>query len=148
MGDIADAHIDEMMEQEAARGTGAMIDPERDPQVPDAVKGKPHKNEDVRYGIRLAASVADEYNGCTSHTYKLGDCILSKLNLLPKEKIRPNTRCLQLPAVDVEKLKAFVQNVADNYDCDADAHRYGTPCRVCWAKAVLDQHLHAEGGGE
>ncbi len=37
VGDIADDQIDDMMQQEAARGTGADIDPERDMQPSDEI---------------------------------------------------------------------------------------------------------------
>lgn len=41
---------------------------------------------------------------------------------------------------DNEKLRdliAFVQDIATNYDCDADGHKYGTYCRRCEAARIL-----------
>lgn len=37
----------------------------------------------------------------------------------------------------IEQLVNFAQNIANNYDHDADAHRYITPCRVCEAERLL-----------
>lgn len=44
---------------------------------------------------------------------------------------------------DLEKLRVLLREAretlrdfAENYDCDSDAHRYGTTCRACDAKAV------------
>lgn len=37
------------------------------------------------------------------------------------------------------RLVAFAKDVRDNFDCDADAHRYGTMCRCCEAGAVLSE---------
>jgi len=41
-----------------------------------------------RYGIRLAASVAEDYDALSAHPYRVSDCILGKLNLIPKGRIR------------------------------------------------------------
>lgn len=40
-------------------------------------------------GAEAAASVADDYNRSTIHDYRLGDCILGKMNIR-KTKIRKN----------------------------------------------------------
>lgn len=37
----------------------------------------------------------------------------------------------------IQELESFVTNVSDNYDCDNDAHRYGTICRSCEASKLL-----------
>lgn len=47
-------------------------------------------------GVRHAAEIADTYNSSTTHPYMLGDCILSKLNLLPKKKIRKNDKKIKV----------------------------------------------------
>jgi hypothetical protein len=38
------------------------------------------KKEAFKKGVRHAAEIADTYNSSTSHPYRLGDCILGKLN--------------------------------------------------------------------
>jgi len=43
-------------------------------------------------GVIVAAELADEYNGETSHPWRLGDCILFKLNLITKPMVRRNRR--------------------------------------------------------
>lgn len=52
------------------------------------------KRFDLEYerGVRAAADVAAQYNGSTTHDYRLDDCILAKLNLATraprKNKVR------------------------------------------------------------
>lgn len=43
-----------------------------------------------KYGISVAAELASEYDTSSIHPYRLQDCILAKLNLLPKGRIRKN----------------------------------------------------------
>jgi hypothetical protein len=43
-----------------------------------------------RYGIFIAAELASQYDSSSSHPYKLQDCIMGKLNMLPKRKVRKN----------------------------------------------------------
>ena len=49
-----------------------------------------------------------------------------------------NARIAHLQA-ERDRLRDFIRNVADNYDCDEDAHTYNTGCRVCDARAILDK---------
>ena len=37
----------------------------------------------------------------------------------------------------VTSLVELAENVYSGYDCDSDAHKYGTPCRKCMAEDVL-----------
>ena len=41
-------------------------------------------------GVLVAADLAEQYNGATAHPYRLGDCILLKLNLITKPMVRKN----------------------------------------------------------
>lgn len=50
---------------------------------------KPAMTIEFRRGARAAADVADAYNASTSHSHRLGDCVLAKLNLT-KRKPRRN----------------------------------------------------------
>lgn len=50
-----------------------------------------------RAGVQAAAHIADEYNGSTTHDYRLGDCILGKLNAVARAKPRKNERRIQDP---------------------------------------------------
>lgn len=36
-----------------------------------------------------------------------------------------------------KELEAVMRVIAEGFDCDTDAHRYGTFCRVCEAKKIL-----------
>ena len=51
-----------------------------------------------RYGILVAAELASTYDGSSLHPYKLGDCILGKLNLL-KGKPRKNENGAMIEAI-------------------------------------------------
>ncbi len=57
------------------------------------VRGDAESSEFAR-GAAVAASLADEYNGSTTHRHRLGDCILGKLNLRPGQP-RKNARRLR-----------------------------------------------------
>lgn len=39
----------------------------------------------------------------------------------------------------LQRAEAFAYDVRDNYDCDPDAHKYGTTCRCCEAAKVLEK---------
>lgn len=39
------------------------------------------------------------------------------------------------------ELLSFAIYVRDNYECDSDAHKYGTPCRCCDAATVIAKAL-------
>jgi len=43
----------------------------------------------------------------------------------------------------IRQLEQFIRNVRDNYDCDSDGHKYNTGCRVCEAKALLENPASA-----
>jgi len=43
-----------------------------------------------------------------------------------------------LKAVCLELMK-FIKDVADNYNCDQDAHKYGTRCRECEAQKLVNK---------
>lgn len=40
----------------------------------------------------------------------------------------------------IESLESFVRDIRDNFDCDSDAHKYGTTCRCCEAMAVIENY--------
>jgi len=48
-------------------------------------------SDEFRRGAECAAAEARNFNGATTHPYDLGDCVLAKLNLIPKRKVRPNS---------------------------------------------------------
>ena len=47
----------------------------------------------------------------------------------------------------VEELREVIRDIASNYDCDRDAHKYGTVCRRCSALAALTADKPENGGG-
>ncbi len=42
----------------------------------------------------------------------------------------------RLHEVNVELVEAL-KDIRDNYDCDEDAHKYGSRCRSCVARAAI-----------
>lgn len=40
---------------------------------------------------------------------------------------------------DIKPLIEFIKDCESNWDCDSDAHKYNTVCRVCKAQKVLEQ---------
>lgn len=48
----------------------------------------PNERAAFEYGIRLAASVAEDYDQTNSHPYLVSECILSKLNVLKRKPKR------------------------------------------------------------
>ena len=61
------------------------------------------------------------------------------LNVLGKDRVE---KILTDHFEELEKLTAFtafVKDIRDNYDCDSDAHKYGTWCRCCQAAALIGE---------
>ena len=55
------------------------------------------KDSDFVRGVKTAAALAGEYNGSTTHAYRLDDCILGKLNIDKRKMPRKNKKKLQDP---------------------------------------------------
>lgn len=66
-----------------------------------------------RYGILVAAELASEYDSSSSHPYRLRDCILAKLNLLPKSEIKKNknARAVEKAVADMERRVSSVEGM-------------------------------------
>lgn len=52
---------------------------------------------DFKKGACAAASVASDYDSTTTHPFKLGDCVLAKLNIGTRPVPRINKRKIQHP---------------------------------------------------
>ena len=37
----------------------------------------------------------------------------------------------------VKRYESVLEDIRDNYDCDSDAHKYGTACRACISGRAL-----------
>lgn len=46
--------------------------------------------------------------------------------------------------VRIKELEDGLRDFADNYDCDTDAHRYGTTCRKCKSKQLINSEPNDE----
>ena len=53
--------------------------------------------KDFKKGVLAAAAIASDYDGSTTHKFRLGDCIAMKLNVVDRIKPRRNKSCLQNP---------------------------------------------------
>jgi len=40
--------------------------------------------------------------------------------------------------IRVDELERFLVNLVNNYDCDSDAHKHGTPCRCGDARKLME----------
>lgn len=96
---IARSSIGAAIADVKARGIDAhLVDLEREmnrrrPTKKKLKEKKPlMKRSDFHRGALAAASVADTYDSTSTHPYRLGDCILAKLNIR-KQKPRINRRC-------------------------------------------------------
>jgi hypothetical protein len=43
----------------------------------------------------------------------------------------------EVNGVPITDLVYFIKDIASNYDCDEDAHRYNTICRQCSAQELI-----------
>ena len=64
------------------------------------------------------------------------------LDALNKQGISLYTPEIIEQAKEMEKeqkklLISFIENIAENWDCDDDSHRYNTICRKCEAEKLL-----------
>jgi len=73
-------------------------------------------HKDIRRHISRRGSLCDAATACAA---------LDDMKLL-EEKL-----------VSMGPLQKFVEDVAANWDCDADQHKYGTRCRVCVAESIV-----------
>lgn len=64
--------------------------------------------ESFEYGIFVAAELASTYDSSSSHPYRLQDCIMAKLNMLPKSKIRKNAN-----AQTIEKINKVIDHIEE-----------------------------------
>jgi len=86
-----------------------------------------------RRGAEHAAALASEYDGSSTHTYRLGDCILAKMNI-KNGKLRKNRRRVEVSGKDWDSgwLTGFAQALIEIHqhrrdigDLVATARRYG-----------------------
>ncbi len=78
------------------------------------------------------AGMAVECGGVYKEILQLSYIRMSAKNLLAFEQ-----ECIKRAGLEVLALREFARDCAMNWDCDSDAHKYGTPCRVCDAQEVL-----------
>lgn len=49
----------------------------------------------------------------------------------------PSAETIHAQQRELERLRATLKTIMEDFDCDSDAHRYGTACRCCIAKEAL-----------
>jgi hypothetical protein len=62
----------------------------RNPGVIQSEAMTKKETEAWKRGIQQAAELASEYDGVSSHPFRLEDCILAKLNMKPTKRMRAN----------------------------------------------------------
>jgi hypothetical protein len=58
------------------------------------------------------------------------------------ETINEQTKEAAKLTAERDKVVGLLKNFRDGYDCDSDAHKYGTECRCCAAAKMLDELLN------
>lgn len=97
------------------------------------------RQRDGWWTVRGVDSVAfDDGSACYEYANQCEaptrDAIVALHNAWPSVSAR-----LRAAEAEVERLRGVLRNVRDNYDCDEDAHRHGTICRRCDARAALGE---------
>jgi hypothetical protein len=64
-----------------------------------------------------------------------------RIEVMPLEDIDPQQRAIRV-------LRRCLQVIADGFDHDDDAHKYGTPCRCCLAGRVLAETSDTNAQGQ
>ena len=86
----------------------------------------------------------DTVEGVSIHTEVDGP-IIANMDNEPNEEWEDNARWIAAasPATviqlceDFERLRAALEDVTKNWDCDSDGHKYKTGCRACEATKAL-----------
>ena len=81
------------------------------------------KGCDAELVIKIIHNETSVYCGACQRTFCLGAAL--------QEVERRDKR--------LKKLRAFARDVANNFDCDEDAHKYNTTCRACAAHNLLEE---------
>lgn len=83
------------------------------------IKSPSEKAADFNRGAKVAADLAEQYNGSSTHEYRLGDCILYKLNL---RKGKPRKNKKQISSSDHTWIRGFGTALAEVYRLLADGN--------------------------
>lgn len=139
------------MSTHAARRSVPEINGRLDRHLPSCEWAKAKRSKQVANGgrkERMEALVLRHFVACENAHKASGAQMLNGQWLMPLTGCDTLGNMLDdlegMLAAREAKLKQamdFVRDCAENYDCDADAHRYGTMCRACSAKRVLTGHL-------
>ena len=65
--------------------------------------------------------------------------------LAPHVSERETAQILRAALLEINILRSFVQDCKVNWDCDSDAHKYGTRCRACEAEKLLTPNAKVRG---
>jgi hypothetical protein len=77
---------------------------------------------------------------CESKSAFVCDMCWSELDL-PDER---GTSLEEELTAERDKVVGLMKNFRDGYDCDSDAHKYGTECRCCAAAFFIEGYKHAQ----
>lgn len=103
-----------------------------------------NRKGEFQRGAIAAASVADTYNSTTTHAYRLGDCVLAKLNI-GKRKPRINRVRLSQDNVDDAWVSGFAFALAELHRGLLHGNDSAGICRAARAANVTIKVARAAG---
>jgi hypothetical protein len=83
---------------------------------------------EYRRGVLAAASAAADYNGSTTHAYRLDDSIACKLNVVRRSKPRRNRKAIQDP--DLAWMRGVATALAEMHRTLLGGADSASVCRV------------------
>jgi hypothetical protein len=95
-------------------------------------------------GARAAAAIADDYNSSSTHPYRLGDCILDKLNLRERPG-PPRKNRMRIDDPQNAWICGFAMALADVYRLLVDGNDGKSICKIAHAAGVSLDMLRAAG---
>ncbi len=116
-----------------------------DGELYDVVIGEPDDETYLRVHVS-SDSRANEKEEAEFIAYSSPDRVMALIDALAAArydaKVAREEKALaddeyRVTRAEVARLRSLLCEFRDNWDCDEDSHRYGTPCRVCEASAAL-----------
>lgn len=89
--------------------------------------------------LRAELSRYTDSPGRCDQNRHMADAAVSALRFPDREEVSPSDirEAVSRLRVTIAAFRDLAQDLADNWDCDSDSHKYGTRCRKCAAILVL-----------
>ncbi len=91
------------------------------------------RSVDVSRGVKAAADLLEQYDSSSTHTHKLGDCVLHKFNL---RKAKPRKNQKRVPNTDHAWTCGFATALAEVYRLLLNGHEPKGICAIAAAAGV------------